>query len=176
MTAVTTFPSSLNPFYALADNLISCWTTRHEMQNDFILLNGDTLFEAAILARLLEAPPQPITLVTDAKSQYDADDMKVIVQDSQLLRIGKTLPADKVNGESIGMIRFQGTGPQLFRSAIEQRIRQPESLKQWYLSLVDELAQDGHVSTISIKGLTWAEIDNPADLQHAEILLKPFAS
>lgn len=165
-----------NPFYALADNLISCWTARHEMQNDFILLNGDTLFEAAILKRLLEAPPQPITLVTDKKSQYDADDMKVIVRGSQLLRIGKTLPADKVNGESIGMIRFQGTGPQLFCSAIEQRIRQPASLKQWYLSLVDELAQDGHVSTVSIKGLTWAEIDNPADLQHAEILLKPFAS
>ena len=164
-----------NPFYALADNLISCWTARHEMKNDFILLNGDTLFEPAVLERVLETPPHPITLVTDEKPQYDADDMKVIVQDAKLVRIGKTLPVEKINGESIGMIRFQGTGSQLFCSAIERRIRHPESLKQWYLSLIDELAQQGLVSTVSIKGLTWAEIDNPADLQQAEMLLKPFA-
>ena len=164
-----------NPFYALADNLISCWTARNEMMGDFILLNGDTLFETAVLERVLQAPPDPITLVTDEKSQYDADDMKVVVQGTQLVRIGKTLPLEQVNGESIGMIRFQDAGPQLFRSTIEDRVRQTESLKQWYLSLIDELAQKNQVSTVSIKGLTWAEIDNPADLQQAETLLKPFS-
>ena len=164
-----------NPFYALADNLISCWTARNEMAEDFLLLNGDTVFETAVLERLLQAPSAPITLVTDEKPQYDADDMKVILRDTQLVRIGKTLPLEKVNGESIGMIRFQGAGPQLFCSALERRVRQPESLKQWYLSLIDQLAQEGHVSTISIKGLTWAEIDNPEDLQQAETLLKPYA-
>ncbi len=163
-----------NPFYALADNLISCWTARNEMREDFILLNGDTVFEPAVLERLLQAPSAPITLVTDEKPTYDADDMKVIVRDTQLIRIGKTLEMQQVNGESIGMIRFQHEGPQLFCSTIERRIRQPESLKQWYLSLIDELAPQGHVSTISIHGLTWAEIDNPEDLHQAETLLKPF--
>ena len=165
-----------NPFYSLADNLISCWTAKHEMRENFILLNGDTVFETAVLERVLQAPPAPITLVTDEKPQYDADDMKVIMRNTQLVRIGKTLPLEKVNGESIGMIRFQDNGPQLFCSAIERRVRHPESLKQWYLSLIDELAQQGHVSTVSIQGLTWAEIDNPADLQQAEMLLKPYAS
>ncbi len=163
-----------NPFYAMADNLISCWTARNEMTEDFILLNGDTVFEPAVLERVLQAPPAPITLVTDEKAQYDADDMKVIVQDTQLRRIGKTLASETVNGESIGMIRFQQDGPQLFCSTIDRRIRKPESLKQWYLSLIDELADQGHVFTVSIKGLTWAEIDNPEDLQQAETLLKPF--
>ena len=164
-----------NPFYALADNLISCWVARNEMMEDFILLNGDTLFEPAILERVLQAPSAPIALVTDEKSQYDADDMKVIAQDNRLLRIGKTLDVQTVTGESIGMIRFQQEGPQLFRSAIEHRVKQPEALKQWYLSLVDELAQQGHVSTVSIKGMVWAEIDNPNDLHQAETLFKPFA-
>ena len=163
-----------NPFYALADNLISCWSARNEMQEDFILLNGDTVFETAVLERLLKAPEAPITLVTDEKPQYDADDMKVIVQDNQLVRIGKKLEMQEVNGESIGMTRFQKEGPQLFCSTIERRIREPESLKQWYLSLIDELATQGRVSTVSINGSTWAEIDNPEDLQQAETLLKPF--
>ena len=160
----------------LADNLISCWTVRNQMMDDFILLNGDTVFEPAILERLLQAPTAPITLVTDEKPQYDADDMKVIVQGSKLLRIGKTLELNTVNGESIGMMRFQNEGPKLFCETIERRIRQPESLKQWYLSLIDELAPEGHVSTVSIHGLTWAEIDKPEDLHQAETLLKPFCS
>ena len=164
-----------NPFFSLADNLISCWVARTAMKEDFVLLNGDTLFETAVLEKLLQAPPAPITLVTDEKAHYDADDMKVITHGTQLTRIGKTLPLEQVNGESIGMIRFQGSGTQLFSSALEARARQPEALKQWYLSLIDELAQQNHVSTVSIKGYTWAEIDNPSDLQHAETLLKPFA-
>ncbi len=171
----TTIHALYNPFYALADNLMSCWTAKNEMTEDFILLNGDTLFETAVLERVLQAPSAPITLVTDEKSHYDADDMKVIVKGTKLMRIGKTLDAAQVNGESIGMIRFQREGAQLFCSTIERRIRQPESLKQWYLSLIDELAPHGHVATASIKGLAWAEIDNPNDLQQAETLLKPFA-
>ncbi len=163
-----------NPFYALADNLISCWTARHAMDGDFILLNGDTLFEPIILERLLHAPSAPITLVTDEKPQYDADDMKVIVNESQLVRVGKTLPLEQVNGESIGMMRFQNEGPALFSNTLERRVREPASLRQWYLSLIDELAQQGFVSTVCIQGLTWAEIDNPEDLQHAEALFKPF--
>ncbi len=160
-----------NPFYALADNLISCWVARPHMTTDFILLNGDTLFESTVLQGLLQSPAAPITLVTDEKSSYDADDMKVIVKDGQLLRIGKTLDSDQVNGESIGMIRFQESGPQLFCSALEERIRQPESLKQWYLSLIDELAQRMGVSTFNIKGCKWAEIDNLTDLEQAQALL-----
>jgi L-glutamine-phosphate cytidylyltransferase len=163
-----------NPFFALADNLISCWMARNEMTQDFILINGDTLFESGILEGLLQAPSAPVTLVTDEKSHYDADDMKVIVRGTQLSRIGKTLPIEHVNGESIGMIRFQPQGSRLFCSMLEQRIRKPESLKQWYLSLIDELAQQGYVSTFSIKGLMWAEIDTPSDLAQAERLLQTY--
>lgn len=161
-----------NPFFAMADNLMSCWAARNDMVQDFVLINGDTLFESAVLKGLLQAPPTPITLVTDEKVRYDADDMKVIVRGTQLNRIGKTLPIEQVNGESIGMIRFQGNGPKIFLSTLDQRIRKPEALKQWYLSLLDELAQQGHVSTFCIKGLKWAEIDNPSDLEHAERLFK----
>ncbi len=138
------------------------------------MINGDTLFETAVLEGLLQAPSAPITLVTDEKTHYDADDMKVFVRDTRLLHIGKTLPIEHVNGESIGMIRFQHQGPRLFCSLLEQHVRKPEALKQWYLSLIDELAQQGHVSAFSINGLMWTEIDNSSDLAQAERLLKTY--
>src|SRR5262249_47494326 len=42
-----------NPFYGTSDNLISCWLSRTAMDDDFLLLNGDTVFEDGVLLRLL---------------------------------------------------------------------------------------------------------------------------
>ncbi|MGB0909603.1 MAG: NTP transferase domain-containing protein [Nitrospirales bacterium] len=169
----TSWVSTLyNPFYAVADNLGSCWVARHEMSEEFILLNGDTLFESKIPQQLCASPSHPVTLVTDSKGTYDADDMKVIVQGEKLAKVGKTIPIRETHGESIGMMIFRGDGPSIFRQAIEQALRRPESLKKWYLSIIDELAQQGFVWTSSIKGMGWGEIDSAADLDHAHTLVE----
>ncbi len=161
-----------NPFYAVADNLGSCWVARHEMAEEFMLLNGDTLFESKIPQQLCASPYHPVTLVTDAKGTYDADDMKVIVEGEKLVKVGKTISIRETHGESIGMMIFRDDGPSIFRQAVEQALRRPESLKKWYLSIIDELAQQGVVWTSSIKGLGWGEIDSAADLDHANTLVE----
>ncbi len=160
-----------NPFFELADNLISCWLVRGVMSEDFVLLNGDTLFEAAVLERLLASPRRPVTLATDEKPTYDADDMKVQTAEGRLLRVGKNLPLDETNGESIGLMVFRGTGPALFRAALEQAVRQPAALEQWYLSIVGKIAEAGHVWTQSISGLDWSEVDYPLDLLRASAMV-----
>lgn len=156
-----------NPFFDCSDNLVSCWVARTEMQQEFLLLNGDTLFDAAVLEALLAAPERPVTLAVSCKNHYDDDDMKVLRDGNRLMRVGKKLPPDQVNAESIGMMTFRGEGPRLFREAIERTMRQPQALKQWYLSLIDELANEGVVWTQTIPGSGWTEVDCPADLQRA---------
>jgi choline kinase len=156
-----------NPFFALTDNLVSCWVARAEMEKEFLLLNGDTLFEAAVLARLLAAPAHAITLAVSSKERYDDDDMKVIRDGERLLQVGKKLPLDRVDAESIGMMTFRGDGPRLFREAIDRALRTPEALKQWYLSLIDTLARTGIVYTQKIPATGWTEVDSPADLERA---------
>ncbi len=154
-----------NPFYAVTDNLATCWIARVAMEGDFVLLNGDTVFEDGLLRRVLDAPRAPITVTIDRKSEYDADDMKVTLDTDRRLRaIGKKLPVHTVDGESIGLLRFQDSGVQTYRDALDLAMRQPESLRNWYLSVVNELAQKIVVQTVSIEGLWWAEIDSPEDL------------
>jgi choline kinase len=46
-----------NPFYEVADNLASCWIARGEMGSDFLILNGDTVIEPALLSKVLEFAP-----------------------------------------------------------------------------------------------------------------------
>ena len=157
-----------NSAYAITDNLVSCWAVRHEMNEDFILLNGDTLFETAVLKRLFESPDRPATVVVNHKDMYDVDDMKVEMEGCRLVRIGKNIVHDRAQGESIGMILFRGEGPMLFRSALKNALNDPEAGRKWYLSVIDEMAQVMPVWTCSITGLKWCEVDYPADLKQAD--------
>lgn len=160
-----------NPFYQVADNLSTCWLARHEMDGDFLLLNGDTIFEAAVPARLLARATAPVNVTIDRTTAYDADDMKVRLEDDKLTAIGKWLPASEANGESIGMMLFRGRGPALFAEELERVMRTPEGLDYWYTSVIDSLAKRGVVGGVSIEGLGWGEIDFPVDLQRARALV-----
>lgn len=166
-----------NPFYAHSDNLGTCWIARHEMTAPFMIINGDTLFEADILKRLLgQLGRAPITLVTDSKASYDDDDMKVVVHDGRLERVGKKLDLATVNGESIGMMHFDEAGGEAFRQRVDYMMRHGTGLGQWYLSAIDHLAQQALVTTCPIDGLSWCEIDDPADLENAANVVSSWGS
>lgn len=160
-----------NPFYKVADNSGSCWLARPAMQGDFLLVNGDTLFERAVLAKLLKSPPADITVTIDRKPAYDEDDMKVQIAGTQLKAIGKKLAMDTVNGESIGMLLFRNGGPKLFTDYIERLLRSPDGVAAWYLQVIHRIAQEHRVETCSIEGLQWGEVDFPADLEKARELV-----
>ena len=155
-----------NPFFETSDNLATCWLSRAAMQQDFLLLNGDTLFEPAVLDRLLQRAPAPITVTVDHKPLYDDDDMKVSLDDrGRLLAIGKSLPIESVGAESIGLLAFRESGPKLFVDALDAAVREDGALRRWYLSVIDDLARQVAVETCPIRGLWWQEIDSPEDLE-----------
>ena len=164
--------SLYNPFFASSDNLATCWVVRHEMQQPFVLINGDTLFDCRVLQRLLTAPEEaPITLTVDRKPAYDDDDMKVILENGRLRRVGKKLDRATVNGESIGMTRFSRRGADLFRAELERAMRFREGQGLWYLSAIDSIARKHPVGACLIDGLGWCEIDTADDLDNAGRLL-----
>jgi len=153
-----------NPFFSVTDNLATCWMARAEMTGDFLILNGDTLFEPAIAKSLLAAPPAAITVTINRKDGYDADDMKVQSEGLALRDIGKTI--ETYDAESIGFLRFDAVGGALFVRTVEAAMRMPQSLRRWYLSIIAEIAKahDEAVRVHSIEGLQWAEMDVPEDL------------
>ena len=163
-----------NPFFQVADNLASCWMAREFMQDDFLVINGDTLFAPELLEAVLRAPAKNISVTIDQKEQYDGDDMKVTLDGEHLRAIGKTLLAHQTHGESIGMLRFMQDGPKIFTDELERMMRLPDGTTNWYLSAIDQLAKSGQqIDTLNIKGTTWAELDTPDDYEHC---LKLFAN
>lgn len=160
-----------NPFYEVADNLASCWLARDAMEGNFLLLNGDTVIEPALVAQVLNSPSAPITLSVDFKESYDADDMKVqLGADRWVKQVSKIVPPHEIDAESIGLVYFRDQGPRCFRQAIESALRHPAELKSWYLSIIDKLAAQHLVNSCAIKGFRWCEIDFIEDLARAGML------
>ena len=139
---------------------------RKAMKQDFLLINGDTLFSPPLLEKVLKAPAKDITVTIDQKGHYDGDDMKVSLEGTHLTAIGKTLLPQQTDGESIGMLRFMNDGPKIFRNELERLMRLEEGTKSWFLSAIHGLAQSGQrIDTTNIKGSTWAELDTPEDYE-----------
>ena len=141
------------------------------MDGNFLLLNGDTIFDVSLLKQVLKSKPAPITLSIDYKKAYDADDMKVQLDNKGLVKhVNKILPEDQIDAESIGLIYFRSNGPILFRDAVEDALRYPTELKSWYLTIIDKLAGKNLVNVCSISGHRWCEIDYSSDLTKAQEL------
>ena len=157
-----------NPMYAHTDNLGTCWEARSEMDGPFVLMNGDTLFEAAILQRLLACEKDyPVTLATASKPLFDLDDMKIIADGNRLLKVSKQLDIHLVSGESIGLMVFNQAGADAFTHKLEEMMDQDDALKLWYLSAIDQLAGEGLAGICPIDELSWCEVDDAADFTAA---------
>jgi len=157
-----------NPFFATTNTMVTCWLAIPEMTEDFILLNGDTLFDTEILRRVLAAPGAPLTMAIDQKARYDEDDMKVALNGGRRLKaVGKALPLPMVDGESIGLMAFRGQGVAAFRAALNTMVRDPAALQMWYHDVINLMADSLRIETVLIKGLWWREIDTPEDLAEA---------
>lgn len=158
-----------NPFYNVSDNLASLWLAREHFEGDVLVLNGDTLVSGDIVRTLLEQGEEGINVTVDRKDAYDDDDMKVLREGRQVKAIGKTLT--QANAESIGMLLFRGSGTDLFRRTMTEMMYDPASLGRWFLSVVDQLAKQGAVSSVDIEGRRWAEVDFPPDVETAKALV-----
>jgi choline kinase len=162
----------LNPLFAVADNLLSAWLGARELSGDYVLLNGDTLFEPETLARLLAEASAPVTLTVNRKPEYDEDDMKVSLDGQRVCAVSKGLES-LVDAESIGLMLFRGDGPRLFREELAACLSEPAGLGSYYLAAVDRLARKGVVEALALDGQWWQEIDTASDWVVARGALAP---
>lgn len=160
-----------NPFFRVADNLASCWMAREEMHGEFIQVNGDNVFRHDLIDSLLSNSNGIATVAINRKAKYDADDMKVMLDGDRLTEIGKMLPVETVDAEAIGFYVFRNEGAAKYCDALEQLIREPQGLRQWFPSAVGVLAKLIDVAVCDVGHHQWCEVDIPADLQQARHMI-----
>jgi len=165
-----------NPFYDISNNLVSLWFARHEMNEDFLLINGDNLFSMELLERILNSDCK-IGMVVSKKDEelYTDDDMKVIIQEGNVVKVGKHLEKSQTNAESIGMHLFKNGGNIIIKQKLDNMVRNKKNHDVFYLSAIQNLIDEGHsVKPIVVDYTHWAEIDFHPDLKLIENNINKF--
>ena len=153
-----------NPFYDVSNNLVSAWMAMPHIDGDFVLVNGDDVYRREVFEGLLAADGE-VVMVVSRKDAYDEDDMKVQISGDRVYKVSKELTEEEANGESIGMIKFQGKGRHWFADELNRMVRVKQNLDVYYLRALQALMDAGlPVNYTNCAPDDWAEIDFHPDL------------
>lgn len=136
-----------------------------KVTSDFILLNGDVLFDPRIIEKLL-ANPEKNCVVVDDRHELDAEDVKVISAQQRVKNIGKELDLSESLGEAIGINKISREFGRKLSEVYDQHEKDQE-LRHFFEKGFDELCRrNGHM-TIVLTEYDWIEIDTPEDFERA---------
>ena len=154
--------------YASTNNMYSAFIAKDTMGDEgFLMMNADVFFDASVITELLRFP-YPDAIVTDIGT-YLEESMKVIEENSRLVKISKSIRREDALGASIDVYKFSKEGAEAFFNKCADYIENRKELKLW-----SEVALNDILSLIEFKACPlvgrWFEIDNHDDLAAAEKL------
>lgn len=160
---------TFNPFWAAASSIGSVWAARDHLRGPFALMNGDTVFDPAIVAAAVGDPAPGLRLVVDTLGAPEHDDMLVAVAAGRVRAVGKQLPAATASHRSLGLVI--STGGDGYVQALRAVIGGEDGIHAYHHEVIARLcAEDpGTVgATVIDPALHWQEIDTPDDIARWE--------
>lgn len=159
-----------NPVYAKTNSLYSLWLARNWVTGGFLCVNGDLIAHPEVFRRVAAA--DGCALAFDSGSGQEDEHMKIQMDGSHLLRIGKDLAAPAVHGENLGVLRFTNEGAaQLFAEAAAAVAAGGHM--SWAPSVLNRIAPSTPIRCVDVRGLPWVEVDFPRDLAYAREVVWP---
>jgi len=165
-----------NDDYAVTNTAVSLHLALARMDDDFVLINGDVLFDKGILADLV-AHPAPNCVAVDAEIPLDHEEIKVIASNGRVERISKELDPRRSLGEAIGLYKVgRGIIPDL-KAVYEELERKGECrhyFEKGFERICEEAKDDSRAFGLSFtRGRPWVEIDTLEDFAHAQREIYP---
>ena len=164
-----------NPFYEMSNNLITLWLSKYEMNEDFLITNGDNLYTNDVVSDLVNMTNDGIYVTICYRDNLGEDDMKVILDENKkILRVSKEI--EKSNVESIGLVKVQGDKyRKIYQEVLEQLARDKVYLNKFWLETFNVLAEKGvEIHSFEIDKDKWREVDFHFDLKDLRELIKNF--
>ncbi len=152
-----------NPFWAVASSIGSVWAARDVLHAPFCLMNGDSSFASAIVARAIAAPPRGVALVVEPVQVPEDDDMLVRVERSAIVRVSKGLDPVQATHRSLGIV--VGAAGSSYSDALTRVIGGADGYAAYHHDVIDALAQTEPVQALVETSGDWIEIDRPDDIR-----------
>jgi len=134
--------------------------------DNFLLLNSDTLFHKDILKYLVGCPKSNC-VVLDVYKKLGKEEMKVLVKGEKIVRFGKDIPESLATGEYIGLAKFKKSELILLFDTINKLIKTGKT-NIWYEIAFNYVLDKINVGYIDTQAKPWIEIDTVEDYEKAK--------
>jgi len=154
------------------ENYYSLFTGIKDLQqNDVIIINSDVVAKKEIIDRLINSEDTSLTI--DNREDLDEEDMKVMLKDGIIVKIGKQLDPNESHGEYIGVAKIKKEHVSLLKESLVFMIN--NSIEDWYERAFQIMMEKGcKFIPVNTDGLPWTEIDTFDDLEHARRLIRDY--
>ena len=159
-----------NEDFAGTNTAVSLNLALEGMDSDFALVNGDVLFDRGILDDLLRHPSRHC-LAVDPDISLGEEEVKVVVRDGRVVKVGKDADPALSLGEAIGLNKIGlDIVPELV--AVYAGLERREELGHYFEKGFDEICgkggAGGHAFGVALTGRRpWVEIDTLEDYEYA---------
>jgi choline kinase len=158
-----------NKDFATTDNIYSLFLTCDWIKGkEFVLLNGDAIFEERIINKLLSK--QGYDAAPIDSDYYDLEELKVREKNNIILEIlPKDVSKEISNGSTIGIFKFSSKGSKILFDELEKLVNEGVKNK-WFEHALNNILNKIEMHKIDISGLKWIEIDDIGDIKKAKEL------
>jgi L-glutamine-phosphate cytidylyltransferase len=153
-----------NPFYGVSGSALSLWLAKHCLNESFIYLYSDLIFDTSIICNLLRQKDYTCLAVKVGELRDEAE--KIVEVAGVIKNITKS-QIDGVNGEFIGIAKFSNT---IIKELCQELDRIGKTdINLPFIALINNLITNGHkVNSYHVPGDSFIDIDFPEDLSIAQ--------
>ena len=177
-----------NRRYRTTGSMGSLAVLKDEIKEDFLLLEGDLIYEVYALIKAIEFPKQDCVLLSGKTNS--GDECYVEVRDENLYKISKDkTEIENVYGELVGISKISFD---LFKEMIIENKKKTSRDRYWYdcdvvesnsdtknikkydyENAIFDVAKNRKVGYLKIENLIWAEIDDSSHLERVNKFILP---
>ena len=151
-----------NPFYEITNSLASAWFAGDFIDDDMLIMNADVFLEEALLDDILSCKISPV-LFSDETRKEEAD-FKLFYKDGLLIDYGKELEVERTTGEYIGVVTFNKSFVETFKTNMCKMIKE-KKYSMWWENILYELIGKQDINVKNIENRFWAEVDYIEDYE-----------
>ena len=152
-----------NKHYSDRNNLYSLYCARKELEgNEFILCNGDMVFDRRIVKNILSMDKSSAIAIDDSSFKKPIDSPGVILKQNRIMDLGRHIPFDNNDGYAIGIYKFNKDLTSVFFN--ESEIMLKSNLNAGFHDPLIELFKSNLVNKCSTKEYLWTDIDEDDDV------------
>ena len=161
-----------NPHFADSGSMYSLSCARHCVDEDFLLLESDLVYERRALTACLEHPSDNVLLLAGLSNT--SDECFVETHDGRLVAISKSQESlgAEVSGEMVGICKISQSLFSVMLNVAEQRFGTTRHMDYETDGLVSA-ARDVAISCPVVEDLMWCEIDDETHLARARNEIYP---